>query len=64
MITMLQRMDQRLGSAGGPGFARTHPSAQARIEAVGPLISNAEAAPDAIRQQRFATAMQSILPGK
>ncbi len=64
MVTMLQRMNERLGSAGGPGFARTHPSAQARIEAVGPLISNAGVVPDAVRQQRFAAAMQSILPGK
>jgi len=64
MITMLQRMDERLGSAGGLGFAKTHPSAQSRIEALGATISTGGASSDAVRQQRFAAAMQPVLAGK
>jgi len=64
MITMLQRMNERLGHAGGLGFAKTHPSAQARIEAIGPMIANAGGASETVRQQRFAAAMQSIVAGK
>jgi len=64
IVTMLQRMDQRLGNAGGPGFAKTHPSAQSRIEAISATVAGAGAAPNAVRQQRFAAAMQSIAGAK
>lgn len=64
LITMLQRMDQRLGNAGGPGFASTHPSAQSRIESVSPTIVDTTAPSNAARQQRFAAAMQSIVAAK
>lgn len=64
IITMLQRMDERLGHAGGPGFAKTHPSAQSRIEALEAVAREAGAAPDAVRQQRFAAAMQPVVAGK
>jgi predicted Zn-dependent protease len=64
LVTMLQRMGQRLGNAGGPGFARTHPTAQSRIESISPTIVGADASLSAIRQQRFAKAMQSIVAAK
>lgn len=64
IITMLQRMDQRLGNSGGLGFAKTHPSAQDRIEAISATGVNAGSAPNAARQQRFAAAMQSIVGAK
>lgn len=61
MITMLQRMDQRLGNSGGLGFAKTHPSARDRIEAISPTIVDNDAAPNDARQQRFAAAMQAVV---
>jgi beta-barrel assembly-enhancing protease len=61
MITMLQRMDERLARARGLGFARTHPSAASRIETLGGTIRETDSTPDPIRQQRFATAMQSVM---
>jgi predicted Zn-dependent protease len=64
IITMLQRMDQRLGNAGGPGFAKTHPSAQDRIAAISPTVASAGSVPNAARQQRFAAAMQSVVGAK
>jgi beta-barrel assembly-enhancing protease len=64
LVTMLQRMEQRLGTAGGPGFAKTHPSAQSRIEAISPTIVGKGATPNAVRQQRFAKTMQSIVAAK
>ncbi|NLH42534.1 MAG: M48 family metalloprotease [Planctomycetes bacterium] len=64
LVTMLQRMGQRLGDAEGPGFARTHPKAQDRIEAITPTIVDRGVASNAVRQQRFAKAMQSILAAK
>lgn len=64
LVTMLQRMGQRLGDAEGPGFARTHPKAQTRIEAITPTIVDNGVASNAVRQQRFAKAMQSIVAAK
>jgi predicted Zn-dependent protease len=61
MITMLQRMDERLGNAGGLGFAKTHPSAQDRIGALREVVPSSEFTPDAVRQQRFAAAMQPLV---
>ncbi len=63
MITMLERMDQRLGNAGGLGFAKTHPSAASRADALRPTVA-ASGAADTVRQQRFAAAMQSVVAGK
>jgi len=64
LVTMLQRMDQRLGKSGGMGFAKTHPSAQTRIEAITPTIVDNGVASNAVRQQRFAKAMQSVVAAK
>jgi len=64
MVTMLQRMGEQLTDAGGLGFAKTHPSAQSRVEAVGTMVGKTEAAPDSIRKQRFATALQPIAAGQ
>jgi len=63
IITMLKRMDERLADAGGLGFAKTHPPAQDRADALRPTIGNAEATPDATRQERFAAAMKPIVAG-
>ncbi|HON90065.1 MAG TPA: M48 family metalloprotease [Sedimentisphaerales bacterium] len=64
LVTMLERMGQRLGSTSTPGFARTHPSAQSRIESVSPTIMDAGTTSNAVRQQRFAKAMQSVVAAK
>jgi len=64
ILTMLKRMDERLATAGGLGFAKTHPSAASRIDALKPTIPTAQAASDAVRQQRFAKAMQPVLAGQ
>lgn len=63
MIAMLQRMDERLDDAGGLGFAKTHPSAASRAEALRASIGDAPTS-DAARQQRFSKAMEPILAGK
>jgi beta-barrel assembly-enhancing protease len=64
MITMLQRMQNRLTDAGGLGFAKTHPSAQSRADALRATIGEAEPAPDTARRQRFAAAMQTIVASR
>ena len=64
IITMLQRMDERLAHAGGLGFAKTHPSARSRANALRTMITKTESAPDIVRQERFSAAMQPILAGK
>jgi predicted Zn-dependent protease len=64
MITMLHRMDERLADAGGLGFAKTHPSARSRANALRTVITNTEYAPDIVRQERFSASMQPILTGK
>ncbi len=63
LVTMLQRMEQRLGTTGG-GFGDTHPSAQSRIDSVSNVIVGAGAAASPARQQRFAAAMQAIVAAK
>jgi len=63
IITMLQRMDARLADAGGLGFAKTHPSASSRVEALRSMVTGTQAAPNPARQQRFSTAMQPIVAG-
>jgi predicted Zn-dependent protease len=63
MITMLQRMDERISHSGGPGFAKTHPSAQSRVDLLSKVISNAKFAPDTVRQERFMVAMKPIMAG-
>lgn len=63
MLTMLHRMDERLADAGGLGFAKTHPSAASRANALRSVITNTEQAQDTIRQKRFSDAMQPILTG-
>jgi len=62
MITMLNRMDQKLSNSGGLGFAKTHPSAASRAKAVQEMVANAST-PDVVRQQRFAAIMGSITAG-
>jgi hypothetical protein len=64
MITMLQRMDARLNDSGGLGFAKTHPSAASRAEALSGTITNTGSAANTTRQLRFATAMGPIVAGK
>jgi len=61
IITMLQRMDARLANAGGLGFAKTHPSASSRVEALRSVVAGAQSAPNPARQQRFAAAMQPVV---
>jgi predicted Zn-dependent protease len=61
IIAMLQRMNERLADAGGLGFAKTHPSAQSRADALRPVVATAAPAANAARQQRFSAAMQPIL---
>lgn len=64
MITMLKRMDERLSDAGGLGFAKTHPSARSRANALSTVIANTESAPDIVRQERFSAAIQPIQAGE
>ncbi len=63
MITMLERMDERLADSGGLGFAKTHPSARSRADAIRTTISDTGFAPDSVRQQRFSAAMQPAVSG-
>ena len=63
MITMLLRMDERLTDSGGFGFAKTHPSAKSRADALRTMVGNAVSAPDAVRQERFAAAMRPVQAG-
>jgi predicted Zn-dependent protease len=63
MITMLQRMDERLANSGGLGFAKTHPSAMSRANALRSMITNTNSVPDTVRQERFSAVMQPILAG-
>ncbi len=64
MITMLQRMDERLADARGLGFAKTHPSAKSRADALRTTITDAKFVPDAVRQERFSAAMRSLPAGR
>lgn len=63
MITLLNRMGERLNSTSGLGFARTHPPAVSRAEAARTIVEEAESSPDSTRQQRFAAAMGSVVTG-
>jgi len=58
IITMLKRMDKRLANAGGLGFAKTHPSAQSRVDALASVVGQTELVSDAARRERFAAAIQ------
>jgi len=64
MLTMLRRMDERLVHAGGLGFAKTHPSAQSRADSIRAMIPESETAPDPVRQQRFASALQTVVAAR
>ena len=64
MITMLRRMDKQLANARGLGFAKTHPSARSRADALRKTIKDTASTPDPVRQQRFSAAMKPILAGK
>ena len=64
MITMLQRMDARLADARGLGFAKTHPSAKSRADALRTVITDAKLVPDTVRQERFSAAMRSMPAGR
>jgi len=64
MITMLQRMDERLADARGLGFAKTHPSAKSRADALRTTITDAKFVPDTVRQERFSAAMRSMPAGR
>lgn len=60
MITMLHRMDQRLAHAGGLGFAKTHPPASERAQALQARGVGAQSATNATRQARFVSAVGSM----
>ncbi len=64
MITMLDRMDERLADAGGLGFAKTHPSAKSRADALRATVPDAGSVPDLVREQRFTVAMRPVVAGK
>jgi predicted Zn-dependent protease len=64
IITMLQRMNERLADAGGLGFAKTHPSASSRVDALRSMVAGTASTPDPVRQQRFSAAMQPVVAGK
>ena len=64
IITMLQRMDERLADAGGLGFAKTHPSAKSRENALSSKVTNAVFVPDAVRRERFSAVMRPIMVGR
>jgi predicted Zn-dependent protease len=64
ILAMLTRMNERLADAGGLGFAKTHPSAQSRADALRPTIGQTPSAPDAARQERFSAALQPIVADK
>jgi predicted Zn-dependent protease len=63
MITMLMRMDERLAHAGGLGFAKTHPPARSRADALRKVIKDTTFVPDKVRQKRFSSAMQPVVAG-
>ncbi len=64
MLTMLNRMDERLADSGGLGFAKTHPSARSRADALRAVMTETETVSDPVRQQRFAAAMQPIVAAR
>ena len=64
MLTMLRRMDKQLANARGLGFAKTHPSARSRADALRATIKDAGATADPVRQQRFSAAVQPLLADK
>lgn len=64
MIAMLQRMDKQLAKTRGLGFAKTHPSARSRAEALRRTVGDSGFAPDPDRQQRFTAALQPLLAGQ
>ncbi len=64
MITMLRRMDKRLADARGLGFAKTHPSARSRADALRKMIKDTGSTPDPVRQQRFSAGLQPIVAGR
>ncbi len=64
MLAMLQRMDTRLSDSGGLGFAKTHPSAASRADALREDIVDTGSTVNTVRQQRFAAAMQSVVAGQ
>jgi predicted Zn-dependent protease len=60
LVTMLQRMEQHLGTTGG-GFGDTHPKPENRIASVNSEISGVNVPASLARQQRFAKAMQAVV---
>jgi len=64
MITMLERMDERLTDAGGFGFAKTHPSAKSRADVLRLVTPSTPSASEATRQQRFTAAIGPVVAGK
>lgn len=60
MITMLHRMNERLGRSSGLGFAKTHPSAMSRANDLVTSFVSSTYTSDSTRQARFASAMQSV----
>jgi predicted Zn-dependent protease len=61
IIAMLKRMDERLAHAGGLGFAKTHPSAQSRVDALASTVGQTELVSDATREARFAAAIGPVV---
>lgn len=63
IIAMLERMDQRLGDTGGPGFAKTHPSAKSRIGDLEDDMRAVAQTPNPARTERFGRAMRPVVGG-
>ncbi len=61
ILTMLQRMDDRLSHSGGLGFAKTHPSPKNRADAIRNIITDDSFVPNPARQERFTNIMQPLL---
>ncbi|MCU0918158.1 MAG: M48 family metallopeptidase [Planctomycetes bacterium] len=64
MITMLQRMDERLTHARGLGFAKTHPSARSRANALLKTIEDTRSKANPVRAKRFSAAMQPVVASR
>jgi beta-barrel assembly-enhancing protease len=61
ILTMLQRMEERIANSGGLGFAKTHPSPKNRADAIRNIITDDRFVPDPVRQERFTNVMQPLL---
>lgn len=61
ILSMLERMEERLGAAQGLGFAKTHPSASSRADELRAEIQSKPETYDPQRTVRFRQAMKGIV---